>query len=75
VSPETIKNCWNKVEILPIKLQVPVRSGADKPVWNEIAELLASLGDGYDLLLISQKNYGRRHQLNQMKTMQSLLLL
>jgi hypothetical protein len=43
VTPETIKNCWNKVKILPT--QVLVTGRVDNSDLNEIAAILASLGE------------------------------
>ena len=71
VSSETIKNCWNKVGILPVPVEV--RSGAEYPVWNEIADFLASLGDGYDTKTFDEQpdETLTKAPLNQMRKMQS----
>ena len=45
VTPETIKKCWNKVQILPIPTLVMDR--ADDSAEKEIAAILASLGEDW----------------------------
>ena len=56
VTPETMKNCWNKVKILPAPLVV-AGGGATNDVWDKLRALLVSMGDECDVLtFVDQPN-------------------
>jgi hypothetical protein len=44
VSANTIKNCWNKIEILPAPILV-TGGGTSNDVFDELQALLVSMGD------------------------------
>ena len=56
VTPETMKNCWNKVKILPAPLVV-AGGGATSDFWDKLRALLVSMSDECDVLtFVDQPN-------------------
>ncbi len=49
VTADTIKNCWNKVKILPIPVVV-AGGGTRDAVFDELRNLLVSMGEDCDVM-------------------------
>jgi hypothetical protein len=49
VTADTIKNCWNKVKRMPIPVVV-AGGGTRDAVFDELRDLLVSMGEEYDVM-------------------------
>jgi hypothetical protein len=58
VTADTIKNCWNKVKIMPIPVVV-AGGGTRDAVFDELRDLLVSMGEECDVMAFVDQPDGR----------------